>query len=49
MRLSVLLAQYCEKRVLMRIFGPKGDEVTREWRNPHNEEIICNPNPILFG
>ena len=21
-----------EKRVLMRIFGPKGDEVTREWR-----------------
>jgi hypothetical protein len=28
-----------EYRVLRRIFGPKRDEVTREWRNIHNEEL----------
>jgi hypothetical protein len=28
-----------ETRVLMRIFGPKRDEVTREWRKLHNEEL----------
>jgi hypothetical protein len=28
-----------ENRVLRRIFGPKGDEVTREWRKVHNEEL----------
>jgi hypothetical protein len=26
-------------RVLMRIFGPKTDEVTGEWRKLHNEEL----------
>jgi hypothetical protein len=26
-------------RVLRRIFGPKGDEVTGEWRELHNEEL----------
>jgi len=26
-------------RVLRRIFGPKRDEVTREWRKLHNEEL----------
>jgi hypothetical protein len=26
-------------RVLRRIFGPKRDEVTGEWRNLHNEEF----------
>jgi hypothetical protein len=25
--------------VLGRTFGPKGDEVTREWRKLHNEEL----------
>jgi len=25
--------------VLRRIFGPKRDEVTREWRKLHNEEL----------
>ena len=28
-----------ENRVLWRIFGPKGDEVTGEWRKLHNEEL----------
>jgi hypothetical protein len=28
-----------ENRVLRRIFGPKKDEVTREWRKLHNEEL----------
>jgi hypothetical protein len=28
-----------ENRVLRRIFGPKRDEVTREWRRLHNEEL----------
>jgi hypothetical protein len=28
-----------EYRVLRRIFGPKRDEVTREWRKLHNEEL----------
>jgi hypothetical protein len=28
-----------ENRVLRRIFGPKGDEATGEWRRLHNEEL----------
>jgi hypothetical protein len=28
-----------ESRVLMKIFGPKRDEVTGEWRRLHNEEL----------
>jgi hypothetical protein len=28
-----------ENRVLRRIFGPKGDEVTGDWRQLHNEEL----------
>jgi hypothetical protein len=28
-----------EDRVLRRIFGPKRDEVTGEWRKVHNEEL----------
>jgi hypothetical protein len=34
-----------ENRVLRRIFGPKRDEVTGEWRKLHNEEV-CTPYPI---
>jgi len=30
-------------RVLRRLFGPKRDEVTREWRKLHNEEL-SDPN-----
>jgi hypothetical protein len=36
-----------EKRVLRRIFATKRDEVTREWRKLHNEELddlYCSPN-----
>jgi hypothetical protein len=29
----------CENRVLRRIFGPKRDEVTGEWKKLHNEEL----------
>ena len=38
-----------ENRVLGRIFGPKRDEVTGEWRKLHNEELndlYCSPNII---
>jgi hypothetical protein len=44
-RLKVL-----ENRVLRRIFGPKRDEVTGEWRKLLNEELhdlYCHP--ILCG
>ena len=36
--------------VLRKIFGPKTDEVTGEWRKLPNEELImiCT-HPILFG
>jgi len=28
-----------EKRVLKRTFGPKREEVIREWRKVHNDEL----------
>jgi hypothetical protein len=28
-----------ENKMLWRMFGPKRDEVTREWRKLHNEEL----------
>jgi hypothetical protein len=28
-----------ENRVLRRIFGPRRDEVTEEWRKLHNEDL----------
>jgi len=38
-----------QNRVLRRIFGPKKDEVTREWRKLHNKELIdvyFSPNTV---
>jgi hypothetical protein len=38
-----------ENRVLRRIFGPKGDEATWEWRRLHSEElndVYLSPNII---
>jgi len=37
-----------ENRVLRRIFGPKRDEVTGEWRKLHNEELndLYSPNTV---
>jgi hypothetical protein len=37
-----------ENRVLRRIFGPKRDEVTREWRKLHNEEL-CTHHKISLA
>ena len=41
---SLTLMEECrlrvfENRVLRRVFGPKRDEVTGEWRKLHNEEL----------
>jgi len=38
-----------ENRVLRRLFGPRRDEVTREWRRLHNEELndlYSSPNIV---
>ena len=38
-----------ENRVLRRIFGPRRDVVTGEWRKLHNEELNdLYSHPILF-
>jgi hypothetical protein len=38
-----------ENRVLRRIFGPKRDEVTGEWRKLHNEELrdLYSPPSVI--
>ena len=38
-----------QNRVLRRIFGPKRDKVTGEWRKLHNKELndlYCSPNIV---
>ena len=39
-------------RAPSRIFGPRRDEVTGEWRKLHNEEpndLYCSPNIVRVG
>ena len=37
-----------ENRVLRRVFGPKRDEVTSEWKKLHNGElIVLYSSPII--
>ena len=39
-----------ENKMLRKIFGPKMNDVTGEWRKLHNEEINdLYSSPILFG
>ena len=41
------MLRMCQNRVLGRIFGPKRDEVTGEWRRLHNEksnDLYCSLN-----
>jgi hypothetical protein len=38
-----------EKRALMIIFGPKRDEVTGEWRKPHEELNVLCCSPTCSG
>ena len=51
---SLTLREECrlrvlEKRVLRRIFWPKMDEVTGEWRKLHDDELmISTPHPTLI-
>jgi hypothetical protein len=37
-----------ENRVLTRIFGPKRDEVTEDWRKLHNELHILYSSPNII-
>jgi hypothetical protein len=48
MKITVAVRVF-ENRVLRRIFGPKRDEVTGEWRKFHDEELhnlYSSPNII---
>jgi hypothetical protein len=52
--MSLTLREECwlrmfENWVLRRIFGPRKDNVTGEWRKLHNEVLmICVSHQILF-
>jgi len=51
---SLTLREECalrvfENGVLRRLFGPKRNDVTREWRTLHNEELLICTHQILFG
>jgi hypothetical protein len=54
---SLILTEECrlrvfENRVLRRIFGPKRDEVTGEWRRLHNKEryaLYSSPSIIRMN
>jgi hypothetical protein len=42
----LVLLRVFENRALRRIFGPKRDEVTGEWRKLHNEELYSSLNIV---
>jgi hypothetical protein len=45
----LILREELRLRVLRRIFGPKRDEVTSEWRKLHNEgltDLYSSPNIV---
>ena len=47
---SLTLREERRLRVLRRVFGPKRDEVTGEWRNYIMRSLVtCTPYPILCG
>ena len=52
---SLTLSEECtlrvfENTVLRRIFGPKRDEVTGEWRRLHDMELLfCTSHQISFN
>lgn len=37
-----------ENRILREIFGPKTEEVTRDWRNLRNEDRYCSYSPYII-
>jgi hypothetical protein len=41
-----MLQHIMANRMLRRIFGPKRDEVTGEWRKLHNEELHDYSCPV---
>jgi hypothetical protein len=46
---SLTLSKERRLSVLRKIFGPKRDEVTVDWRKLHNEEhndLYCSPNIV---
>jgi hypothetical protein len=38
-----------ENSMLRKMFGPKREEVTGEWRTLHNEGIVCTTRLELYG